>query len=274
MTTLLFANHKGGVGKTTSVVALAREFARRGIRTLVVDSTDGHATFLLHAGLLEPLLLREKRRRAGDWRRPIRMPLPAFDTYHGTMEVVCTNGRYLAHLREAGVRETELDWPDLARRYHVVLVDTPSHEDPFRSPHPLYQELTQDAAVIIPARADALSVGGTRLTLDYLREAARDRRRPPRLCGMFITMDRSDEVANTAARALSELATGSLFLARIPYNQSFARVVDSGFLSQGGAEMARVMNYEALATEMIGALGLISPAPGRTAAAVGQDVGY
>lgn len=270
MITLLFANHKGGVGKTTSAVMLAREFARRGLRPLVVDSADGHATLLLHAELILPLLRREegrRRTRGPNEGRPLRMPLPVFGARHSdgaaAVDVLCTNERYASYLREVGVAEVALDWPELERRYAVVLVDTPSHCDPFCPAHPLYQELTHGARVLIPTQADPLAVGGLRLTLEYLREAAAARR-PPRLCGAFITMGRPYESVNGVVEELRAVApAGRLFESRIPYDERIARILDSGGPPSAGGNEATAIDdaYSSLAAEIIRSSGLARQLP-------------
>ena len=47
------ANHKGGCGKTTTVVNLAAEFSRMGLSVLVVD-VDPQANASLHLGKMHP----------------------------------------------------------------------------------------------------------------------------------------------------------------------------------------------------------------------------
>ena len=124
---LAVVSQKGGVGKTTTAVNLAAAFARRGLKTLVVDAdpqgsvrygvglrrdhqTYGLADYLAGTRALREIILPTQL----PWLRVVLVGSVTDLADHSTYEALVTETNLLAQLLETA-RE----------RAHIVIVDTP-----------------------------------------------------------------------------------------------------------------------------------------------------
>jgi chromosome partitioning protein len=166
---IAFANHKGGVGKTTSAVNIASVFGEMGKRVLVVDF-DPQGSASLHFGV---------RNRGDGFLQALQktIALPSLTTTTRGVDLVPSGPALaLATERFSGVLGAELFNRCLERTqgdWQVVIIDCP----------PSLGILTTSALrvsqqLVVPVEANQLALNGLNQLLDTLDSIGGENRRP------------------------------------------------------------------------------------------------
>jgi chromosome partitioning protein len=201
-TIISIANQKGGVGKTTSTVNLARALVDSGQRVLIIDCDPQSSLSIVHG--IDPRQLRE-------------LDAAGKTLYHGLvkdtpLELLVTGSSPAlipASIRLANA-ETELVSPfgvagllkekitTLREHYDVILIDCPPTLSLLT-----VNALTASDAVVIPCKTDYLSIMGIPLLIETIDNVRRRANPNLKVIGILPTMFNAR--AGHDAEALQEL---------------------------------------------------------------------
>ncbi len=201
--TLAVVSQKGGVGKTTTVVNLAAAFARRGLRTLVVD-VDAQGAVRFGVGLRRGATAHGIADYLAGTRRlsDVILPtvLPHLRVLHaGTVSAESSHAAYQHSLGEPGVLAHVIDHAGAG--FDVVVVDTPPGLGA-----PVHRVLEASGHVLVPLQCEPLSLQTTPQILRAIQEviAAND---GLQLEGLLLTMYEEESVVS---RRVAEYVRGNV----------------------------------------------------------------
>ncbi len=166
--TIMLANVMSGVAKSASATLLALEFAKRGYRTLLIDTAKGHCAEILFGLSISGL---------GFWRtnssnkpkRKIQQGRMFFETELSKLHLCESNDDKKSLLAAHGVKTFNIDVESIKREYDFVVMDT--NVVPFAQSDMFTYSLITVAHVLIPTRADTHGVSAVKETLELFNEA-------------------------------------------------------------------------------------------------------
>ncbi len=229
MKTLSIISHKGGAGKTSSAVMLAEEFARRGLRVVLVDADRQRGASML-LGIEQPSTVVQQTRNP-------------------KLRYLCSTGIPL--------RELPNKAEELKGLFDVAVVDTPSLDDPLARG---WIQLSSHALMVIPVEPVSLK------TLDAADNALDSIRRlneEIRCAGVLPTMfDETDANQRTLMMELRSRRSDILPSGAIPHDPGLAHRAEQKAERRTEPTEATRKTYQAAADTLVKLLGLSSEATG------------
>ena len=254
MIRLVVSNQRGGVAKTTTAVTLARCFADRGLKTLLVD-TDSQGSigtilglkpqFTLHDFLIKQMLLAECVVKAHD-----RIDVLCSDRKTMQAEDIIS-GQTLREVHfEQVFSETGAD-----REYDAVVIDVAPSLTLFQTCAMLYTK-----KVLISAAMETLSVQGASASISSAFELNRLFKRQPGISSIGILpvmVNNRLQMTQTVLNALTDMA-GELKVPLLPPIRTDTAVVKAArsrqFLADFDPKSKALEDYENAANILLRSL--------------------
>lgn len=253
MRTLAIANHKGGVGKTTTAVNLAAGLARAGHRTLLVDvDAQAHATFWWVDDPADVELdLQDVVTRGVPVEKAIRPTrLPGLELLPATLALAPLETELVAMTRREDRISRAL--APLADGYDVAVLDLA----PSLSLVTL-AALVAATDILAPVSATQLAVGGLGAFLGWTDDFRAEGVITASLLGVLVTM--ADPRTRVTREVLDALGSSGLplFATTIPRRIAAEdQVSDRLVTGDNGAHPDLSEAYQRLTTEVVARMGL------------------
>ena len=237
------SNHKGGVGKTTSVVNIGKALADAGKRVLLIDLDP-------QANLSQCLNMEGRKPTVYDAMHGGKLePLEVSKNLHIVPSTLDLSGAETEFSGEAG-REFILDEliAPLRKKYDYILIDTP----------PSLGLLTINALataeeVFIPLQAHFLAVHGVNKMLEAVDKIQRRVNKRLKLGGIFITQyDTRRTLDKEIADTIKKRFASAVFSTPIRINVDIAEAQLQGLpVSTYNVNINGAQDYKALTREII-----------------------
>ncbi len=251
MIRLMIGNQKGGVGKTTTAISLARCFAGRGLRTLLIDADP--------QGSIAVTLRQRPERYLADF---ILSQLPLEDCVTGVapdMDLLCGN-------RETSAMEQRLlasygreyvfqkAFKPYLGRYDAIIVDVAPSISLLQACAMVFCE-----QIVIPVSTDTLSVSGAGATILSAKTIAESLNCPIAVAGLLPTIvNRSYGLTGVVLQMMEQLGAAYSIpvLPEIRTDQAVARAARAHqMLADVDPRSKALQDYEAAATVLLKSLG-------------------
>lgn len=217
---LAIAQHKGGVGKTTSVINIGAALANKGYTVLLVDLdaqanlTESLGVAAGTKGILEALTSEDKVEPVTITDRLHLLP-SSLDLAGTEVQLINTVGREYK-LKEA--------LQPLSKKYSYILIDCPPSLGLLT-----INALTVADEVYIPLQAEFLAVKGLKSLLDIIGLIRKQLNKKLKIGGVFITQYDGRKILNrNTGETLPELFKGRILKTKIRENVALAEAPTAG----------------------------------------------
>lgn len=243
---IAFANHKGGVGKTTSVANIGAALARKGYRTLLIDldAQQNLTSCFLPDEQVENLEVTVYDAFSGKADLPIMNIRKSLDLVPSGIELGIAEIELSARMAREQILK-ELIEP-IRDKYDFILLDCP----------PSLGVITTNALIaatdlFIPLTAEALPLRGLKM-LEKVANEVKRLNKGLQLSGVFITRYNNRNLNNVILQSIGKRYGSILFHTKIRENIS---VAEAPLTKEDIGEYAPSSNgakdYEALTEEII-----------------------
>ena len=260
MITLAISSLKGGVGKTTCAINLAFSFAKRGIKTLLVDADpQGSVGLSLSPSAQSYVGLYELLNNGTPFDQAV------LKTKLDTLNIVMSGkiptseiSKWCSSLQD-GQRLAPFFKTAAEAGYQLVLLDTPSGLH-----GPTEGILRCCSHVLVPQQCEPLALRSLMLTVDFLNQLQTENEEACSLIGVVLTM--ADPMVEDTRKIVEEikrvLPPELVCQAMLPRDAAIIHASMKGMplgLLRGGAPPAISLVFDQLAAELETKLDLVSP---------------
>jgi len=217
---LIFSNHKGGVGKTTSTVNIGAALARMGKKTLLVD-LDPQANLSRSLGIQDPEITIYEALRGKHEIIPVNHE-PNLDIVPSSLDLSAAEVELSFETGREYILKELLD--PLRSHYDLILIDCP----------PSLGLLTINALAaadlaFIPIQAEFLALDGLTKLLEVIEKVKRRINNRLEIAGIFVTQYDKRKILNRdVVAAIDKHFKGKALASKIRNNVSLAEAPGTG----------------------------------------------
>lgn len=244
--TIAIAQHKGGVGKTTTSINIAAALVRQWRQRVLLIDLDAQANLTQSLGAINtgPTIADAL---AGNCPLPV---LPLYDTLHivpASLDLAGTEaGLYSRMLGRETVLKTLL--ADIKSNYDIIIIDCPPSLGLLT-----INALTAADDIIIPVQAEYMAARGLNSLLEIIKLVQAQLNAKLKIQGVVLTRYDSRKVLNRETyEGLKDLYSGQVFETKIRENIALAEAPTQQQDVFAYAPTSKgAMDYLALATELL-----------------------
>lgn len=252
--TIVLANQKGGEAKSTSATILAIEFARRGYRTLLIDTPKGDCTYLLYSSLLNSY----KPQQVLTPNRIAKLEMKGrvfFRTSFRGLDLCTSNERQQSRLIAGKAKSFTPNLSSIHKEYSFICLDTDSSVDPFNCVELFMASMATPTYVLIPSSGNFLSLEAIEGTVGQVTNAQKFASNL-NILGTFLTRPkyRKTELDNIINK-LNKILPEQVFKTIVRKDNALAGIAGNGVFQHSRSKSHGFVAYSKLAGEILTLLG-------------------